>query len=101
MNEILCGDVLQVLRTLPDNLVPPYLTYRIEMFSQAPLLVLDIGNVIRLCQKCHLKLQGRENWWRKKLYRLIQSEGRKPQYGATIKRDTSGGCAGDVENAAR
>lgn len=50
--------------------------HHIEPFSSAPLLVLDIGNVIRLCEPCHHKLTGKELRWRKKLYKLIQTERR-------------------------
>lgn len=50
--------------------------HHIEPFSHCPLLVLDIGNVIRLCEPCHHKLTGKELRWRKKLYRIIQPERR-------------------------
>lgn len=49
--------------------------HHIEPFSLAPLLVMAIGNVIRLCHKCHVKMRGRERWWRKRLYRLVQKGG--------------------------
>jgi|SRR3990167_2315225 len=45
--------------------------HHIEPLSQSPLLLLDIGNVILLCNNCHKKLKGKELRWRKKLYRLI------------------------------
>lgn len=55
----LCGDIhdLQI--------------HHIEPFAKAPLLVMDIGNVIRLCGPCHRRIQGKERRWRKKFYRLI------------------------------
>lgn len=46
--------------------------HHIEPFSQCPLLVMDIGNVILLCHKCHNRLRGKEKRWRKKLIKLIQ-----------------------------
>lgn len=50
--------------------------HHIEPFSNAPLLVLDIGNVIRLCEPCHHKITRKELRWRKRLYRIIESERR-------------------------
>lgn len=46
--------------------------HHIEPLSQSPLLILDIGNVILLCQKCHWKLQGKERRWRNKLLKLVR-----------------------------
>lgn len=45
--------------------------HHIDPFSNAPLLALDIGNVIRLCEPCHIKLRGKELRWRKRLFNLI------------------------------
>lgn len=50
--------------------------HHIDPFSQSPLLVLDIGNVILLCEKCHDKMRGKENRWKRKLFKLIQPERR-------------------------
>jgi hypothetical protein len=50
--------------------------HHIDPFSQSPLLVLDIGNVILLCAKCHRKLLGKEKRWKRKLFKLIQTERR-------------------------
>lgn len=50
--------------------------HHIDKFSLAPLLVMDIGNMILLCKKCHLKMQGKEKRWRKKLFALLK-EGTK------------------------
>ena len=49
--------------------------HHIEPFSQAPLLVMDIGNVILLCKECHKKMRRKEKLWRKKLYALIEKGG--------------------------
>jgi hypothetical protein len=50
--------------------------HHIDPFSQSPLLVLDIGNVILLCRKCHRKLRGKEKQWKRRLLKLIQEERR-------------------------
>jgi hypothetical protein len=60
--------------------------HHIEPFSQAPLLVMDIGNVILLCHKCHKKMQRKENRWRKKLYALIEEGGSTQYEGNNIGR---------------
>jgi len=49
--------------------------HHIDPFSQAPLLVMDIGNMILLCGPCHRKMRGKENRWKKKLFRLIGERG--------------------------
>jgi hypothetical protein len=54
--------------------------HHIEPFSQAPLLVMFVGNLILLCKKCHEKMKGRERRWRKKLYALLR--GGDAGYGA-------------------
>lgn len=46
--------------------------HHVEPFSQSPLLVMDIGNLILLCHTCHVKMIGKEKRWRKKLYSLIK-----------------------------
>jgi hypothetical protein len=46
--------------------------HHIDPFSQSPLLMLDIGNVILLCHECHKKLRKKEHRWKKKLYQLIE-----------------------------
>lgn len=48
--------------------------HHIDPFSQAPLLVLDIGNVILLCHNCHKKLRRKEHLWKKKLLNLLSKE---------------------------
>lgn len=50
--------------------------HHIDPFSQAPLLVMDIGNVILLCKTCHRKMKGKEGRWKRKLYRLVNEERR-------------------------
>jgi transposase-like protein len=45
--------------------------HHIDPFSQSPLLVLDIGNVILLCAKCHRKITHREQAWKKRLFALL------------------------------
>lgn len=50
--------------------------HHIDPFSQSPLLMLDIGNVILLCFDCHRSIRGKENRWKRKLFRLIQTERR-------------------------
>ena len=47
-------------------------TIHIEPFSQAPLLIMYIGNAILLCKNCHKNLRGKERRWRKKLYHIIE-----------------------------
>lgn len=49
--------------------------HHIDPFSQAPLLVMEIGNMILLCAKCHRKMRGKEMSWRKKLLKLINKKG--------------------------
>ena len=46
--------------------------HHIDPFSQSPLLVMDIGNMILLCQKCHRKMRGKERRWRKKLFNILK-----------------------------
>ena len=46
--------------------------HHIDPFSQSPLLVMDIGNMILLCVPCHKKLRGKERRWRRRLYKLIE-----------------------------
>jgi hypothetical protein len=50
--------------------------HHIDPFSQAPLLMLDIGNVILLCHNCHKKLRRKEHLWKRKLFNLIKTERR-------------------------
>jgi len=33
-----------------------------------------LGNVLRLCVKCHRKLAGKERRWRKRLYALLEKK---------------------------
>jgi len=71
----LCRDVHKRDKTCrlcgsPTNLQ----VHHIEPFSQSPLLVMDIGNVILLCALCHRKIQKRERRWRNKLYRLMKTQ---------------------------
>jgi hypothetical protein len=49
--------------------------HHIQPVSKAPLLIMDIGNVILLCQSCHRQTYGQELRWRKKFYALIQIGG--------------------------
>jgi hypothetical protein len=49
--------------------------HHIDPFSQAPLLVMDVGNMILLCGACHRKMRGKENRWKKRLFRLIGERG--------------------------
>lgn len=51
----------------PENLQ----IHHIDRFANAPLLAFDIGNLIRLCQPCHLKLRGKEEKYKKLLFSLI------------------------------
>jgi hypothetical protein len=46
--------------------------HHIDPFSQSPLLMMDIGNVILLCHDCHKKIRRKEHRWKKKLYQLIE-----------------------------
>ena len=45
--------------------------HHIDPVRNTPLLIMDIGNVILLCESCHDRLKGRELWWRKRLFKLI------------------------------
>ena len=49
--------------------------HHIEPFSQAPLLLMCMGNLILLCPECHVRLKGKEKQWRKKLYQRIEGGG--------------------------
>lgn len=49
--------------------------HHIEPFSQAPLLMFFVGNLILLCNVCHKKMLGKERRWRKRLLSLIQKGG--------------------------
>jgi len=46
--------------------------HHVDPFSQAPLLVMDIGNMILLCKKCHNKLRGKEKHWKRRLFTLLE-----------------------------
>ena len=46
--------------------------HHIDPFSQCPLLVMDIGNVIVLCHECHKKVTRKERAWRKRLFGLLK-----------------------------
>ena len=46
--------------------------HHIEPFSCCPLLVMDVGNMILLCDDCHKKLRGKERRWRRKLYSILK-----------------------------
>lgn len=51
--------------------------HHIDPFSQAPLLVMDMGNVILLCKVCHQKMQGKERRWKRKLFNILETERRE------------------------
>lgn len=46
--------------------------HHIDPISSALLLVFDVGNMILLCEDCHLKIRGKEKHWKKRLLGLIQ-----------------------------
>jgi hypothetical protein len=46
--------------------------HHIDPFSHAPLLVMDIGNVLVLCHQCHKRINHKEMEWRKRLYGLLK-----------------------------
>lgn len=46
--------------------------HHIDPIASAPLLVFDVGNMILLCEDCHLSIRGKEKQWRKRLFNLIQ-----------------------------
>lgn len=50
--------------------------HHIDPFSEAPLLVMDMGNAILLCQPCHRKMRGKEQRWKKRLLKLLEQERR-------------------------
>lgn len=50
--------------------------HHIDPVWHAPLLALELSNVIRLCSTCHRKIYGRELWWRNRLYRIVEQTGR-------------------------
>lgn len=47
-------------------------THHIDPVRQAPLLIMDMGNVILLCESCHQSINGKENQWKQRLYKLIE-----------------------------
>ena len=47
--------------------------HHIHPFSQAPLLVMFMGNAILLCAACHRKMLGKEKRWARRLLKLIES----------------------------
>lgn len=49
--------------------------HHIDPVSQSPLLIMDIGNAILLCAKCHRKMLGKEKRWKKQLLSLIGKGG--------------------------
>jgi predicted restriction endonuclease len=53
----------------------PLEVHHIDPFSQSPLLVMDIGNMIVLCKKCHRKIRGKEQSWKRRLFKLISQKG--------------------------
>ena len=48
--------------------------HHIEPFARAPLLALEIGNLIRLCVGCHRKVGRRVLWWRAKLFQILREQ---------------------------
>jgi transposase len=46
--------------------------HHIDPIASALLLVFDIGNMILLCEKCHLKIRGKEKRWMKRLFILVR-----------------------------
>lgn len=46
--------------------------HHIVRFSDAPLLAMDKGNLILLCETCHDKMQNKERRWEKRLRKLLQ-----------------------------
>ena len=57
--------------------------HHIERLSDAPLLMYDSGNLILLCRDCHYKLRGKEERWKGRLLRLLQSVDDRHQVGTT------------------
>jgi 5-methylcytosine-specific restriction endonuclease McrA len=57
--------------------------HHIERLSDAPLLMYDSGNLILLCRDCHYKLRGKEERWKGRLLRLLQSVDDRHQIGTT------------------
>ncbi len=49
--------------------------HHIDPFSQSPLLVMDIGNMIVLCKKCHRRMRGKEQSWKRRLFTLVAKKG--------------------------
>jgi len=49
--------------------------HHIDPFSQSPLLVMDIGNMIVLCKACHRKMRGKEARWKRRLFKLVAQKG--------------------------
>jgi transposase-like protein len=39
--------------------------------ADAPLLIMDPGNVVLLCEQCHWNLKGKEKRWQKRLFAII------------------------------
>jgi hypothetical protein len=57
------------------NAKDPLEVHHIDPFSQSPLLVMDIGNMIVLCSKCHRKMRGKEKLWKRRLFKIISEKG--------------------------
>jgi hypothetical protein len=49
--------------------------HHIQPFSQAPLFLMDYGNMIVLCAKCHQKMRGKEDLWKKLLFDILSQKG--------------------------
>lgn len=69
-------------RLCPSNLKLEY--HHIIPFRDAPLLALEVDNVILLCKACHRKMQGKESRWKKKLFALIAGK-EVNQYGGRVQ----------------
>lgn len=46
--------------------------HHIDPYSDCPLLVMDLGNVILLCGRCHRGMQRKEKRWKRKLLQILK-----------------------------
>lgn len=54
----------------------PLEIHHIDPISQAPLLIMFLGNALRLCKPCHKQLRGKERQWRDRLLTLLETSSR-------------------------
>ena len=60
--------------------------HHIIPFWYAPLLVFTLWNLIRLCRRCHKKIEGKELRWAKRLFALVVGKEANQYEGADPRR---------------